>query len=46
MFYQHSLWRSAETSEHVYVLFGLRIQVFCMFISFVMDKVFTKQSDI
>lgn len=38
MFYWHSLWRSAETSEHVYVLFGQWIQVFCMFISFVMVK--------
>lgn len=46
MFHQHRLWRSAENSEHVYVLFGLWIQVFCMLISFVMGKVFTKQSDI
>lgn len=43
MFYWHSLWRSEETSEHVYVLFGQWIQVFCMFISFVMDKVFTNK---
>jgi len=34
MFYWHSLWRSAETSEHVYVLFGLWIQVFaCLYLS-------------
>lgn len=42
MFYWHSLLGSAETSERVCIIWTMD-SGFCMFISFVMDKVFTKQ---